>query len=98
MNNLNNEKTDVVSVILDNNELLDAFADTLILEKTEEDLLTTLSANSLSRAQKFKFYVWKKTKELMVMLSNKIQVLAILAEYNFKTEEKKIQLTMIKKD
>ena len=38
MNNLNNEKADVVSVILENNELLDAFADTLIIEEAEEDL------------------------------------------------------------
>lgn len=34
----------------------------------------------------------------MSMLSNKIQVLAILAEDNFKNEEKKIQITSIKKD
>ncbi len=98
MNNLNNEKADVVSVILENNELLDAFADTLIVEEAEEDLLSTLSANSFGRAQKLKFYLWKKIKELMVMLSNKIQVLAIIAEYNFRNEEKKIQLTTLKKD
>lgn len=98
MNNSNNEKNDVVSVILDNNDLLDAFVDTLVLEKQEDDLLSTLSANSLGRAQKIKCYLWKMAKEIMVMLSNKIQVLAILAEYNFKNEVKKIQLTMTKKD
>lgn len=96
MNTINQEKTDVVSAILDNTDLLDAFADTLVIEEPKEDLLT--SSTSFGRVQKIKCYIWKKAKDVMSMLSNKIQVLAILAEYNFKNEEKKIQITAIKKD
>ncbi|MEA9357381.1 hypothetical protein SHI21_14235 [Bacteriovorax sp. PP10] len=95
MNNIDQEKTDVVSAILDNSDLLDAFADTLIIEEIKEDSLASISA-SLGRIQKLKFYLWKKAKEVMNMLSNKIQVLAVLTEYNLKNEEKKIAL--IKKD
>lgn len=101
MNNLDTEKTDVVSVILDNTDLLDAFADTLVVEETKEDPLasfTSISATSLGRMQKIKCYLWKKIKDFMSMLSNKVQVLAVLAEYNFKNEEKKVQLALIKKD
>lgn len=97
MNNVQQEKTDVVSAILDNTDLLDVFADTLVIEEIEEDSLTPFSA-PLGRAQKLKCYLWKKVKDIMNMLSNKIQVLAVLAEYNFKNEEKKIQTVLSKKD
>lgn len=96
MNNVQQEKTDVVSAILDNTDLLDVFADTLVIEEIEEESLT-LSA-PLGRVQKLKCYLWKKVKDIMTMLSNKIQVLAVLAEYNFKNEEKKIQTVLSKKD
>lgn len=99
MNNGNLEKTDVVSAILENTDLLDAFADTLIIEEEKEDFsLAALSATSLGRAQKIKCYLWKKAKDLMNFLLNKVQTLAVLAEYNFKNEEKKIQLSLGKKD
>jgi hypothetical protein len=97
MNNMGQEKTDVVSAILDNTDLLDAFADTLVIEEIREDSLSSISA-SLGRMQKIKCYLWKKAKDVMNKLSNKIQVLAVLAEYNFKNEEKKIQIALIKKD
>lgn len=91
MNDLTKEKTDVVSVILDDRDLLSAFADSLKVEKNEESSLTTYSKNSFGRLQKAKCYLWKKAKEIMEMLSKKIQILAVLTEYNFKKEEKKMR-------
>lgn len=96
MNNLDKEKTDVVSVILDNTDLLDVFADTLTIEEDMKEEFS-LSETSLGWALKMKCYLWKKAKEIMNILSNKIQVLAVLTEYNFKNEVKKIQMPL-KKD
>lgn len=90
MNNLTKEKTDVVSVILDDRDLLNVFADSLKVEQNEESSLTIYSENSISRFQKIKYYLLKKAKEIMKMLSNKIQILAVLTEYNLKKEKKKI--------
>lgn len=99
MNNLNNEKTDLVSAILDDRDLLDAFADSLKIDKeAEEDFsLSLIQAQSINRVQKMKCYLWRKAKDVMSFLSNKISVLAVLAEYNFKREERRIQMFM-KKD
>jgi hypothetical protein len=98
MNNLNDEKSDVVSVILENHDLLDVFADTLketeiepVMKKEDEFFLITFSENSLSKIQKVKFYLWKKIKDFLEILSNKAQVLAVLSEYHLKNEIKKIQ-------
>ena len=97
MNNLNKEKTDVVSVILENTDLLDVLADTLTIEEDDLKDEFSLSETSLGWALKIKCYLWKKAKDIMSMLSNKIQVLAVLTEYNFKNEVKKIQIAL-KKD
>jgi hypothetical protein len=89
MNKLTKEKTDVVSVILDDHDLLSAFTDSLKVDQTEEFTLSNFSENSFGRFQKLKLYLWKKAKEIMKLLSNKIQILVILTEYNLKIEEKK---------
>lgn len=94
---MNQKKPDVVSAILDNTDLLDAFTDTLIVEEPKEDLLSSVST-SLGIMQKIRCYLWRKAKDIMSILSIKIQVLAVLAEFNFKNEEKKIHLTLTKKD
>ncbi len=91
MNKMTKEKTDVVSVILDDHDLLSTFANSLNIEKTEEFSLSNISESSLGRFQKIKYNLWKKAKEIMKLLSNKIQVLTVLTEYNLKKEEKKIR-------
>ena len=99
MNNLNENKSDLVSVILEDHDLLDAFADSLKIDDEIEKgfSLSAIQVKSISRFQKIRCYLWKKAKDVMSFLSNKISVLAVLAEYNFKEEERRIQMEM-KKD
>ena len=103
MKNLNIEKTDVVSVILDDSDLLDSFADALKLpdeireEKEEEEfMLMKISSSSIGLLQKAKCYIWKMLKTVMRQLSIKAQVLAVLAEYHSKYEDKKVQAFLTK--
>lgn len=95
MRRLNEEKTDVVSVILDDHELLNAFVDTLEVqtkEVYEEFTLSNLRADSLGKFQKIRCYLWKYLKDVLHKIAQKTQVLAILAEYHAKKEVKKIKL------
>lgn len=98
MRKMSNDKTDLVSVILDDRDLLSAFAETLNIETDSSLEDSSIAEKSLGRFQKMKCYLWKKAKDIMNVISNKVQILAILAECNFKAEERKIQLALDKKD
>lgn len=98
MKKADQEKADVVSVILDDHDLLDVFVDALKIPTDEDFSLMTISENSLGRIQKLKCYLWKKLKDVLKILSNKVQVLSVLAEYHFKNEEKKIRMAFTNKD
>lgn len=95
MKDLKQEKDDLVSAILDNTDLLNTFADSLKTPEaplmTQENLITT------EKGQRIKYFVWKKIKEFLSFALSKIQTLAVLAEYNFKNLEKKIQMSIEKK-
>jgi hypothetical protein len=92
MENVKNEKTDIVSVILDDHDLLNVFSNTL---RTPTYPISSLYKEELpqvylGRIQKIKCYVWKKLKDVLKMLANKVLILAVLAEYHLKNEAKKM--------
>lgn len=90
MEDLKTEKSDVVREILDNTDLLNIFADSLKDPQEQDHELYPVVTTTTTRAQKIRYYLWKKIKESLCFISNKIQVLAVLAEYNFRTLEKKL--------
>ena len=94
MKNLNQEKNDVVSVILNDHDLLDAFADTLKAPVEKDFFPIDMAKNSLGRFHPLRWALLKRAKDFLNFLSNKIQILAILAEYHFKKEEKKVKEIM----
>ncbi len=87
MEDLKIEKTDVVREILDNTDLLNIFSESL-KDPEENNLELLATETTTSRAQKIRYYLWKKIKESLCFISSKIQTLAVLAEYNFKILEK----------
>nr|BDT27554.1 hypothetical protein BHI3_10200 [Bacteriovorax sp. HI3] len=93
MRHSNEEKTDVVSVILDDRELLNTFVDTLAerSERTYEDISQVIRAESIGGIQRIRCYIWKSLKDLLHKIAQKTQVLAVLAEYHAKKEVKKIK-------
>ena len=94
MRHLNDAKTDVVSVILDDHELLNTFVDTLEVQSKEvyeEFTLSSIRADSIGRIQKIRCYLWKYLKEILHSIAQKTQMLAILAEYHAKKEVKRIK-------
>ncbi len=98
MKNLNQEKTDVVSVILNDHDLLNTFADSLETPKENEDdfSLANIEAKSIGYIQAARCYTWNLLKRILKQLSIKAQILAVLAEYHSKHEEKKVQAILTK--
>lgn len=95
MKDLKKESDDLVSVILDNTDLLNTFADSL--KTQEEPIMMEENLISTEKGQRLKYFAWKKIKELLSYCLNKVQTLSVLAEYNFKNLEKKIQMSIQKK-
>ncbi|MBC7711934.1 MAG: hypothetical protein H7177_01245 [Rhizobacter sp.] len=99
MKSFTSEKTDVVSVILEDCDLLDTFADALEIPKhpvEEEFSFDNISATSIGFLQKSKCYIWSLLKKVLKALSMKAQILAVLAEYHSNHEEKKVQAILTK--
>ncbi len=93
MDHSNKEKTDVISVILDDRDLLNTFADTLTKEneKHEDFSLMHMREESAGRLQKIRWYLLSSIKDLLHQIAQKTQVLATLAEYHAKKEFQKVR-------
>lgn len=94
MRHFNEEKTDVVSVILDDHELLDTFVETLQIESErayDDFSLTNIRASSLGRIHKYRCYLLGHLKTFLHKIAQKTQVLAILADYHAKREALRIK-------
>ncbi len=95
MKNLKTEKTDVVSVILEDRDLLSTFAEALEVQlapvQNEDDF-----SLSIGFLQKMKCKMWAWLKTFLKDLAQKTQILAILAEYHSNHETKKVQAILTK--
>ena len=87
-------QSDVVSEILKDTDLLDAFTETLTLTtEPVESFLEKQSTKAVGRLFRIKVYFLRNLKNVLSALSNKIQVMALLAEYHVKNELRHIKNT-----
>ena len=94
MDKTTERQPDVVSEILKDTDLLEAFTDTLTkTSRPVENFIEENSTRAVGRLFKLKVYVLDKMKNVLSHLSSKIQVMALLAEYHVKIELKNIKKT-----
>lgn len=101
MKNLNQEKTDLIGVILNDHDLLNTFTDTLeipIKEREDDFSIANIEAKSIGYIQTARCYIWNLLEKIFKQLSIKTQILAVLAEYHAKYECKKVKAILTKSE
>lgn len=92
MDNTTERHPDVVSEILKDTDLLEAFSETLnTTTKPVENYLEVQSTKAASRLIRLRVFVLEGMKHVLSTLSSKMQVLALLAEYHVRSELKNIK-------